>query len=196
MEHAASPARPGLVPRARVSLSVLAQAVLAVFGLFLVGLAMVAFAKPAIAERFFTAFASSAATHYTEQAFRLLIGVSLIVHAPAMWQDGVFRIIGWMIVVTSLGLLVTPWRWHYRFGQRVMPLMLWHLRLYAIGLMAFGILLLLGVFWGKQRVAAWSTATSPAAAAMVGVELVLGTRLVQAPLPGDRAEGPPRGRRR
>jgi hypothetical protein len=132
-----------------VSLSVLAQAVLVVFGLFLVGLAMVAFVKPATAKRFFTAFASSAATHYTEQAFRLLIGVSLIFHAPAMWQGGVFRIVGWTIAVTSLGLLVTPWRWHHRFGQLVMPLILRHVRLYAIGLMAFGILLLLGMYWAS-----------------------------------------------
>ena len=145
MEHAAGP---GLVPRARVSLSVLAQAVLVVFGLFIVGLAMVAFAKPAIAERFLTAFASSAATHYTEQLFRLLIGASMVMFAPAMWHGGVFSIVGWMIVVTSLGLLVTPWQWHHRFGQQVMPLVLRHMRLYAVGLMAFGALLLLGVFWG------------------------------------------------
>lgn len=131
-----------------MNLTVLAEAVLVVFGLFLVGLATVAFEKRPIVTRFLTSFASSAATHHTEQVFRLLIGVSLIVHAPAMWQGGVFRIVGWMIAVTSLSLLVTPWRWHHRFGQLVIPLMLRHMRLYAVGLMAFGILLLLGVFWG------------------------------------------------
>jgi hypothetical protein len=46
----------------------------------------VVFAKPALAERFFMSFASSARTHYAEQAVRLLVGASLVVLSPAMWQ--------------------------------------------------------------------------------------------------------------
>jgi hypothetical protein len=127
------------------TVSLLAELVVVLFALFLVGLALVAFAKPAIAERFFSAFANSARTHYTEQAFRLLIGASLVVLSPAMWQANFFRIVGWIIVISSVGLLVIPWRWHHRFGQRVMPLVFRHLRLYAVGLTAFGVLLLVGV---------------------------------------------------
>jgi hypothetical protein len=126
----------------------MAEIVVVLFALFLVGLASVAFAKPAIAERFFSAFASSARTHYTEQAFRLLIGASLVVLSPAMWQANLFRIVGWIIVVSSVGLLLIPWQWHHRFGQRVMPLVLRHLRLYAAGLTAFGVFLLVGILWG------------------------------------------------
>jgi hypothetical protein len=126
----------------------MAEIVVVLFALFLVGLAVVTFAKPAVAERFFSAFASSARTHYTEQVFRLLIGASLVVLSPAMWQANLFRIVGWIIVVSSVGLLLIPWQWHHRFGQRVMPFVLRHLRLYAIGLLAFGFLLLLGVFTG------------------------------------------------
>jgi cell division protein FtsW (lipid II flippase) len=130
----------------------LAQIVVVLFALFLVGLASVAFAKPAIAERFFSAFASSARTHYTEQALRLLIGASLVVLSSSMWQPELFRFVGWIIVVSSVGLLLIPWRWHHRFGQRVMPVVLRYLRLYAIGLICFGVLLLLGVFWGGLQV--------------------------------------------
>jgi hypothetical protein len=137
-----------------VTTSVVAETVVVVFALFLIGLAGVAFARPPIAERFFSSFASSALTHYTEQAFRLLIGASLVVLSPKMWQADLFRITGWLVVVTSLGLLLMPWRWHHRFGQRVMPLVLRHIRLYAAGLIVFALLLLLGVFWGNSYVVA------------------------------------------
>jgi intracellular septation protein A len=132
-------------------LSVLAELVVVVFGVFLIGLACAAFVKPSIVERFFSGFASSARTHYAEQVLRLLIGASLVVLSPAMWQAGLFRIVGWIVVVSSVGLLLIPWRWHHRFGQRVMPLVLRHMRLYAVGLMAFGVLLLVGVFSGGAR---------------------------------------------
>ena len=45
-------------------MSTVAGAILFAFGLFLVGLTVVVFAKPAVAERFFVAFASSARPHY------------------------------------------------------------------------------------------------------------------------------------
>lgn len=126
-----------------------AESVVVVFGIFLIGLACVAFAKSPIAERFFTSFASSARTHYTEQAFRLVIGASIVVLSPEMWQADLFRIVGWVIVGSSLGLLLIPWQWHHRFGKRVIPLMIRHVRLYAAGLAVFGILLLIGVFGGR-----------------------------------------------
>jgi hypothetical protein len=115
-------------------------------GLFLIGLTGIVFAKPALAERFFMSFASSARAHYVEQAFRLLIGASLVVLSPAMWQTNMFRLIGWVIVVSSIGLIHIPWRWHHRFGQLVLPMVVRYMRLYAVGLFAFGALLLYGVF--------------------------------------------------
>ncbi|HTQ95513.1 MAG TPA: hypothetical protein VMH89_01830, partial [Candidatus Acidoferrum sp.] len=72
------------------ALNEIAGAILVAFGLFLVGLTVVVFAKPASAERFFVAFASSAQTHYTEQVIRLVIGASLILHSRAMWHPKVF----------------------------------------------------------------------------------------------------------
>ena len=55
-------------------LNSIAGAILVAFGLFLIGLTVVVFARPAVAERFLTAFASSAQTHYAEQVVRLLVG--------------------------------------------------------------------------------------------------------------------------
>jgi hypothetical protein len=107
-------------------MSSLAGIVVGSCGLFLIGVTGIVFAKPALAERFFMSFASSARAHYVEQAFRLLIGASLVVLSPAMWQTNMFR--------------------HHRSGQLVLPMVVRHMRLYAVGLFAFGALLLYGVF--------------------------------------------------
>jgi hypothetical protein len=125
-----------------------AGAILVAFGLFLVGLTVVVFAKPAVAERFFTSFASSARAHYTEQIVRLLIGASLIVRSGVMWQPKVFWLVGWGIVVSSLVLILTPWRWHDRFGEEVRPMLIRHMKLFAVGLLAFGVSLIYGVLTG------------------------------------------------
>jgi NADH:ubiquinone oxidoreductase subunit K len=129
-------------------MTLLAGIVVVAFALFLIGLTGVVFAKPALAERFLMSFASSARAHYIEQACRLLIGSSLVVLSPAMWQTMVFRLIGWAIVTTSMGLLLSPWQWHHRFGVLVRPTFVRHVKLYAVGLLAFGCLLLYGVFAG------------------------------------------------
>ena len=126
-------------------MSTVAGAILFAFGLFLVGLTVVVFAKPAVAERFFVSFASSARTHYTEQIVRLLIGTSLIIRSGAMWQPKVFWFVGWGIVVSSLVLILTPWQWHDRFGEEVRPMLIRHMKLFAVGLLAFGVLLIYGV---------------------------------------------------
>ncbi len=125
---------------------VVAEIVVVAFGLFLLGLTAVAFAMPAVAERFFRAFASSARAHYTEQAFRLLIGASLIVASPTMWQGTLFRLMGWAVVISSTLLILTPWSWHHRFGEKVLPILIRRIKLYSLGLFAFGALLLYGVF--------------------------------------------------
>ena len=125
-------------------MSLLAGGVVVAFGLFLIGLSGIVFARPAVAERFFMSFASSARAHYIEQVFRLLIGASLVVLTPAMWQTNMFRVIGWAIVISSAGLMLLPWRWHHRFGQWVLPTFVRHMRLCAVGLFAFGVFLVYG----------------------------------------------------
>ena len=129
-------------------MSVAAAVVVVASGLCLIAFAGVAFAKPATAERFLTAFASSARTHYVEQVVRLLVGAALVVRSPFMWQTKLFWLVGWAILVSSAVLLCVPWQWHHRLGVRVLPLLVRHLKLYAVGSFAFGALLLYGVFAG------------------------------------------------
>jgi len=130
-------------------MSIVAAVVVLVFGLSLIGFSGVAFATPAVAERFLTAFASSARTHYVEQVVRLLIGAALVVRSPTMWQPNMFWLVGWAIVVSSSVLLCVPWQWHHRLGERMLPLLIRHLRLYAAGSFIFGAVLLYGIRAGR-----------------------------------------------
>jgi hypothetical protein len=127
-------------------LNEIAGAILVAFGLILVGLTVVVFAKPASAEPFFISFASSPQTHYTEQVIRLLIGASLIIRSEAMWHPKVFWFVEWAIVLSSLLLILTPWQWHHRFATILRPMFIRRMKLYAVGLLVFGALLLYGVF--------------------------------------------------
>jgi len=126
-------------------MNAVAGAILVAFSLFLVGLTVVVFAKPAVAERFFMSFASSARAHYTEQVIRLLIGTSLVIRSAQMWQPKIFWFVGWAIVLSSLVLILSPWQWHRRFGEKVRPMLIRRMKLFAVGLLAFGVLLLYGV---------------------------------------------------
>ena len=118
------------------------------FGVFLIAFTGVTFAKPVMAEGFLMRFASSARTHYVEQSIRILIGAALVVLSSTMWQPKVFWLFGWAIVVSSAALICTPWRWHDRLGERVRPLLVRYLKLYAVGAFALGVLLLYGLFRG------------------------------------------------
>lgn len=130
-------------------MNIVAAFIVVMFGLGLITFTGVVFAKPAIAERFLMAFASSARTHYMEQVIRLLFGAALVVASPAMWQAKIFCLIGWIIIVSSAALMCVPWQWHHRFGQRVLPTLMRHLRLYAVCAFVFGALLIFAILAGR-----------------------------------------------
>jgi hypothetical protein len=131
-------------------MSVVAAVVVVVFGLSLITFTAVVFAKPARAERFLMAFASSARAHYVEQVFRIIIGAAIVVLSSTMWQPKVFWLFGWAIVVSSAALICVPWQWHDRLGERLRPMLVRYLKLYAIGAFALGTLLLYGFFAGGE----------------------------------------------
>jgi hypothetical protein len=82
-------------------MEVLSGMLVAAFGIFLIGLAVLSAIKPQLAERFLGSFASSARAHYTEQALRLIAGGALVSFAHAMWYPDLFKLFGWLIVVTA-----------------------------------------------------------------------------------------------
>jgi hypothetical protein len=125
--------------------SLLSGIVVVGFCLFLIGLAVVIATTPSLAERFLRSFASSAPAHYTEQGLRLLVGAAIVNFASSMWYPELFKLFGWLIVVSAVGLLLIPWQWHHEFGTRVMPLVIRRLRLFALGAAALGAFILYGV---------------------------------------------------
>jgi uncharacterized protein YjeT (DUF2065 family) len=50
-----------------------------------------------------------------------------------------------VLLVTTAGLLIVPWRWHHRFAQRVVPLFTRYIALIGLVSLAIGGLILWAV---------------------------------------------------
>jgi hypothetical protein len=110
-----------------------------------IGFTALVFVRRAVAEGFLRKFVSSARTHFIEQIFRALLGVSLVIYSSEMWQAEIFRVFGWVIVVTAVVLMLLPWQWHQRLGKIELPIMIRYLRLYAICVFSMGAVILYAV---------------------------------------------------
>lgn len=119
--------------------------VILVAALFLIGFAFIAVIKPASAKHFLRQFASSAQAHYSEQLIRIVFGLSLILYAQQMQFMHFHLALGWLLVITSLGLLGVPWRWHKKFADKVIPWVIRLLPVYAIGCLVLGGVLVYGI---------------------------------------------------
>ena len=123
----------------------LSSVVVVGFCLFLIGLAALVVAKPPLAERFLLSFASSARAHYTEQGLRLLVGAAIVTVSSSMRYPEFFRLFGWLVTVSAAGLLLTPWTWHQKLGERVLPHVIRHMRVFALGAATLGMFVLYGL---------------------------------------------------
>jgi len=130
--------------RAVEIVSLLSGIVVVGFSLFLIGLAGVIATRPPLAERFLRSFAGSARAHYTEQGLRLLAGGAMVSFSRLMWYPVLFQWFGWLIVVSTMGLLLSPWQWHQKFAARVMPHVIRHMRVFGLGAAALGAFVLYG----------------------------------------------------
>ncbi len=131
--------------------ALIAAAGVVLVGLYLVGLGIAGFVDPARASRFLLGFAGSAPAHYLELVLRLAAGASFLVHAPRMLFPGAFLVFGGLLVVTSLGLGLVPWRWHRRFAERTVPRALGHLPWIAAASIALGGFVLVAIVGGGAR---------------------------------------------
>jgi hypothetical protein len=127
------------------TVNLFAVLVVAATGVLLVGFAGMVYARPAMAERVLMKFASSARAHYLEQTLRVLLGVSLVLLSPTMWQGKAFWILGWCIVISSVVLMLIPWRVHHRFAGHVLPRLVAHMKLFSVGVFFFGAILLVSL---------------------------------------------------
>lgn len=126
-------------------MQVISGTLVAAFAIFLIWLAGVSlFNKPA-AKKFLGKFASSARAHFTEQALRLLAGTGLIIFSSSMWYPTVFLVFGWILVITSIGLMLVPWRWHHEYAKWAIPLAINKIWLLAVGAFGLGVFILYGL---------------------------------------------------
>jgi hypothetical protein len=62
----------------------------------------------------------------TEQGLRIVAGAALVMRAPASKLPMAFEVAGWLLVATSVLILVAPVRWHGAYGRwwlrRIAPL--------------------------------------------------------------------------
>ena len=117
-------------------------------GLYFVGLGLVSILTPARAARFLSGFAGSALAHYSELAIRLAVGWAFLQRAQHMPFSRALVVFGWVLVITTIGLLLIPWRWHRRFAQAAVPRALRYLELIGLVSIALGFLLLAATFQG------------------------------------------------
>jgi len=102
-------------------LTALALAAVVLVALFLLALGTASLVMPAQANRFLLGFAGSPSVHFAELLLRLVAGAALVQYAPNMHFSSAFSLFGWVLLITTAGLLCVPWQWHRRFAQLVVP---------------------------------------------------------------------------
>ncbi len=115
-------------------------------GLWLIGFAAWVLLAPARAKEFLSRFAGSFRAHTIEMVLRIVAGWGFIQYAPAMRFPAVAEIFGWVLVASSVVLLLLPWRLHNRFAARVMPSVYRHIAIYAVLSCALGVLVLYAAY--------------------------------------------------
>lgn len=95
-------------------------------GLWLVGVALLMAFLPRyslqLCMKMTTALeASSKRVQFIEQPLRVLAGVALVVRAPASKLPLAFEIFGWMLIVSSVIVMLLPIRWHGKYGAMIFP---------------------------------------------------------------------------
>lgn len=125
-----------------------ALAVVVAAGAYLVVLGWTCLAAPARAGRFLSSFARSPRWHYAELLVRFLVGGAFVLAAPGMPLAGVFALVGWVLLATTAGLLLLPWRWHRRIAAGTVPRVQRALPLLGVASIALGIALLGAVVFG------------------------------------------------
>ena len=115
------------------------------FGLYLIGLGLLAWAAPTHARRFLLGHASTACLHFLEIGLRLVVGAACVLAAArTLWPQPIL-VLGWLLVVSSVVLLVLPWRFHQRFAAATLPRVLPYLRLVGMVALLLGCAVLAAV---------------------------------------------------
>lgn len=114
-------------------------------GLLLVGLGITGLVRAPMVASFFEGFAQSARAHYGEQTVRILAGLGCLGIANATAFEQAFQAFGLVLIVTSGLLMLVPWRWHRRFANIVIPMVVRYQLFYVLGALCLGAVLLAGL---------------------------------------------------
>jgi hypothetical protein len=132
-------------------IEVTALIVVALVGVYLIGLASMAVIRPARAAAFLGGFARSAPVHWAELGTRLLAGGAMLVCADRLLWSGFYTVSGWVLVGTTAGLALFPWRWHRRVAQATVPHATRYMPLLAAASGLMGAVILASVLLGTWR---------------------------------------------
>ena len=97
-------------------MQIVAIAILLVTSLWLVTVAVLMAARPALCLDLMARMATTHRINLTEQSLRMTFGLALIVRAPESKLPLLFEIGGWFIVVTSILIMILPLRWHRAYA--------------------------------------------------------------------------------
>ena len=59
--------------------------------------------------------------HLLEIGIRIIVGLALVTHAPLKRLPSLFAVFDWVLIASSMVLLVLPCRWHQRFAAQAVP---------------------------------------------------------------------------
>jgi hypothetical protein len=110
--------------------------------IYLLALGGGALVRPTLAKRFLGGFATTLPLHLSELALRLLTGAALVISAPRMAFSAAIALFGWTLILTSLALLLVPWRFHQRFAAWSVPQATRHMPLIGVASVAGGLALI------------------------------------------------------
>lgn len=121
---------------------VLSGSIMVIFGLYLISLLVITILNKTIAASYFSSFASSARAHYLEQILRLIVGMAMLSFSKSMLYAQFFELFAWIIILSTIVLILIPWTWHSKLGKRVIPLTIRNLKFYAVSASIFGVFIL------------------------------------------------------
>lgn len=124
----------------------LARLVVAATALYLIGLGVLALARPDRAEAFLLRLAQTPTAHYAELAARAVVGAAFWAAAASSHLPEAFRGFGGVLLVTTAVLALLPWRVHQRFARRTVPQALRYVRWIGAASLGLGAAMLYGVW--------------------------------------------------
>lgn len=126
-------------------IALLALLLVSLTGGYLVALGLVALLRPQQAQSFLLGFASSARLHYLEIVIRMLVGLAFIHSAEYVFSARAFTGFGWLLVLTSLPLLLLPWQWHRHFAAKAVSASRHYLAFIGGAALMLGVAILLAI---------------------------------------------------